>query len=48
MCALSEITPIVDLLSNFGFPIFFCILIYVDLRKKLDDLIKEVRKLNEH
>ena len=41
---MSEI-PFVELIGNFGFPIFFCLLVYLDLRKKVDRLIEVMEVL---
>lgn len=38
----SEIT---NFISNIGFPITFCLLVYFDLRKKIDKLISSLETL---
>jgi hypothetical protein len=37
----------IQLISQVGFPIAMCILIYMDLRKKIDELTKAIYKLIE-
>ena len=42
---MSNNIPFVELIGNFGFPIFFCLLVYLDLRKKVDRLIEVMEVL---
>ena len=39
-------TEIIDMISNVGFPIAMCLLVYVDMRKILLEIRDEVRAFN--
>ena len=37
----------IQLISSVGFPIAFCLLIYMDLRKKIEELTKAINELRQ-
>lgn len=38
---------VIDMIRDFGFPIGMCLLIYMDLRKKIEDMISVLRENNQ-